>query len=315
MKADSAKPLTDEEKRSLRDAFGMFATGVTVITALQSDGVPRGFTANSFTSVSLDPSMLLVCLNRQALSCDVFANAEHFSVNILNQNQREIAGLFASQQADKFELAKWQPGIAGVPLLDQALGFFVCAREQLVEAGDHLVLIGRVVEYGIHQGNPLGYYRGRYFSIGLEEPLVEAAVEAGNVSVGCVLQKDRALLLCEAGDGAISVPKAPVKDRSQEGLCRVLEQAGLKPDMEFLYAIYRDQTTDMHGIFYHGTVTGPAPAGMRYIEFDDLDYSRVTNQAERSMLQRYVEEFRHGSFGVYQGNELEGTVRRLEVPK
>jgi flavin reductase (DIM6/NTAB) family NADH-FMN oxidoreductase RutF len=306
-----AEPTSIEEKRSLRDAFGAFATGVTVITTRQDDGVPRGFTANSFTSVSLDPPLLLVCLAKSAKSCEVFAQAEHFAVNVLSESQKDLSGLFASQRPDKFDIAAWRAGAGDVPLLDGALAHFACARHRLVDAGDHLVLIGRVIDHGVGEGAPLGYFRGNYFSVGLEEPLVEAVAEGGNVTVGAVLQNKTSLLLCVGPDGAVSVPKAPHEDATHEGLCQMLETAGMKVETDFLYAVFRDRETGAHGIFYHGSVSGPPAPGMAYVAQDEVPLDRVSNAAERSMLARYLEEFRHGSFGIYQGSETAGTVRRL----
>lgn len=160
---------TEETKRALRRAFGSFATGVTVVTTRQPDGTPRGFTANSFTSVSLDPPLLLVCIAKAALSCSTFTEAMHFSVNVLADDQQNISGLFASQSTEKFSLADWHVDTQDIPLIDGALASFSCARHTVVDAGDHLILIGHVLEFETKDGAPLGYYQGAYFSIGQEE--------------------------------------------------------------------------------------------------------------------------------------------------
>ena len=162
------------DPKALRNAFGAFATGVTVITTRQPDGTPRGFTANSFTSVSLDPPLLLVCLAKTAHSADVFATAPHFAVNILAEDQKAVSGLFASRAPDKFAQCAWTPGPADVPLIDRALAQFTCANHQLVDAGDHLILIGRIEHFTTAEGQPLGYFRGNYFSIGIEKDLADA---------------------------------------------------------------------------------------------------------------------------------------------
>lgn len=309
--APAPQAASPDERRALRNAFGAFATGVTVITTREEDGTPRGFTANSFTSVSLDPPLLLVCLAKTALSCPVFEAASHFAVNILTEDQKDVSGLFASQRTDKFALTSWHDGTANMPLLDDTLAHFVCARHKLVDAGDHLVLIGQVVAHGTGEGAPLGYFRGNYFSIGLEETLVDAATAHGPVRVGAVLQGDQGVLLRVTDDGAISVPKAPATDASHEGLSRALQVSGLNARTDFLYAVYQDQESGAHGIFYHGSVAGPPPDGMAYFAIDDLPLARVSNEAERSMLARYADEFRHGSFGIYEGTKTRGTVRRI----
>lgn len=162
-------PVSEADKQALRAAFGSFATGVTIVTTRQADGTPRGFTANSFTSVSLDPPLLLVCLGTSALSCDSFAAADHFAVSILAENQRSISGLFASKSPDKFSQARWTAGPEGMPLIDGALASFTCTRHQIVEAGDHLILIGQVMSHTSRAGNPLGYFRGSYTDV-LQRP-------------------------------------------------------------------------------------------------------------------------------------------------
>lgn len=307
----STAAAPDVDKRALRDAFGCFATGVTVVTTRQPDGTPRGFTANSFSSVSLDPPLLLICIAKSALSCDVFATADHFAVNVLSEEQKAVSGLFASQSAEKFDLADWHAGVEGVPLLDGSLGCFTCARHRLVDAGDHLVLIGRVIDHQSRDAQPLGYFRGNYFSIGLEESLVSAAGQSGDVTIGAIMERDQKILLSETAGGGWGVPKAPARNNSLGGLVAGLGDAGLAPELDYLYAVYQDSETGLHGIFYHGKVRGDAPAGMGYFSLDQIPLDRIENVAERSMLARYCEELRHGSFGIYQGDETKGTVHRV----
>ncbi len=303
--------MRDEDKRALRNAFGNFATGVTIVTTRQADGTPRGFTANSFTSVSLDPPLLLICIAKSAHSCDVFAEARHFAINILSEEQKAVSGLFASRSAEKFQLAKWDAGHADMPLLDASLGTFVCARHSLVDAGDHFVLIGQVLDFAVSSRQPLGYFRGSYFTIGLEEPLVNAAGASGSISISAVMECERRILLEKRQGGSFRVPRAPAGDNSLDGLVAALKSSGLAPKLDYLYAVYRDSETGHHGIIYHGTVTGNPPKDMAYFELDSLPLDQVHSAAERSMLARYREEFRHGSFGIYQGDQTEGLVHRV----
>ncbi|MGB3148744.1 MAG: flavin reductase family protein, partial [Paracoccaceae bacterium] len=302
---------TSPDLRALRNAFGAFATGVTVLTTRQSDGTPRGFTANSFTSVSLDPPLLLVCLAKSAHSCQTFMEAEHFAVNVLAEDQKAISGLFASREPDKFDQCAWTPGVGDVPLIDGALAQLACARERLVDAGDHIILIGRVLDFATSAASPLGYYKGTYFSIGLESSLVDAVAATGGTMVGAVLTDGGRILLAEAADGGLSVPKAPGTRPNLAGLRAHLQAMDLRPEVEFLYAVYEDRDTGLNGIYYHGQVAGPVPAGMVLLPLDGLPFDRVTNAAERSMLERYAQEFRHGAFGIYQGDETSGKVRRV----
>lgn len=303
--------MNDIVPRFLRDAFGAFATGVTIVTTRQADGTPRGFTANSFTSVSLDPPLLLVCLAKTAHSCESFMRAGHFAVNVLADDQKAVSGLFAGRAPDKFDQCRWTPGSGEVPLIDGALAQFACSRERLVDAGDHVVLIGRVIAASVREGRPLGYFRGAYFSIGLEDRLVSAIAAKGAARIGALLAEKGQILLERGPRGTLSVPLAPAAAPNLDGLKGALIAKGLHPEVDFLYAVYEERDTGTHGIFYHGRVSGAAPAGMTLLPLDALPLARVEDAAQRSMLQRYADEFRHGGFGIYQGNETAGQVRRL----
>ena len=148
----------------LREAFGSFTTGVTIVTTLQSDGIPRGFTANSFSSVSLDPPLLLVCLSKTALSYNIFTNSTYFAINVLSQKQKHISALFSTQSKEKFNSTNWEYGYNEMPLLTESLSTFVCSKEKLVDAGDHSILIGRIDDFSMNEGKPLLYYKGQYVS-------------------------------------------------------------------------------------------------------------------------------------------------------
>jgi crotonobetainyl-CoA:carnitine CoA-transferase CaiB-like acyl-CoA transferase len=306
-----SEPVSDIDQRQLRDAFGAFATGVTVLTSRQPDGTPRGFTANSFTSVSLDPPLLLVCIAKTAHSFDTFMGCETFAVNILAEDQKAISGLFAGRAPDKFAQCAWKPGVSGVPLIDGALAHFTCVPERSMDAGDHIVIVGRVIDLAATDGNPLGYFRGNYFSIGIEDRLVSAVAAAEGTRIGAVLTDHGAILLAKETDGTLSVPAVAGKNPSLDALRRYLIKNGLQPDVDFIYAVYEDRDTGATGIFYHGQVSGSVPKNMCLLPLDALPWDRIANAAERSMLQRYCDEYRHGAFGIYQGNELRGKVRRV----
>ncbi|MCE8510249.1 CoA transferase [Ruegeria pomeroyi] len=308
--AESA-PLDDEARRDLRRAFGQFATGVTVLTTRQEDGTPRGFTANSFTSVSLDPPLLLVCLAKTAHSCDVFAQAPHFAVNILSDAQKEISGLFASRSTEKFAGPHWHPGPQDLPLIDGALATFACARHRLVDAGDHLILIGRVLNHAVTEGKPLGFHNGAYFDLGLENRLADAATKDTNGVIAAVLAEGERILLEETPDGTLTVPKSPARDNTVAGFVRHMDSRGLTARLDHLYAVFQNSQTGAHSIVYHGTVSGAAPEGMRYHDLAALPLDQVANDTERSMLARYQREYRHGSFGIYHGTERSGIVHSI----
>jgi flavin reductase (DIM6/NTAB) family NADH-FMN oxidoreductase RutF len=151
------------DPRTLRDAMGCFATGITIVTALDTEGTPVGLTANSFTSVSLDPPLLLVCIANSAGTAPALREAAHFGVNVLQIGQQPTSNRFASRGEDRFANQPWAPGQTGVPLLGSSLVSFECQRESLHEAGDHFILVGRVVraQFEPHR-DPLLYFRGKY---------------------------------------------------------------------------------------------------------------------------------------------------------
>lgn len=151
------------DARTLRDAMGCFATGITVVTSRSADGTPIGLTANSFTSVSLDPPLLLVCIANTAGTASVLREAEHFAVNLLQTSQQPASNRFAGRGEDRFAATSWTPGETGMPLLDGSLGSFECKRHAVHDGGDHFILIGEVVRAQFEpRRDPLLYFRGKY---------------------------------------------------------------------------------------------------------------------------------------------------------
>ncbi|TIU20123.1 MAG: flavin reductase family protein, partial [Mesorhizobium sp.] len=116
----------DFDSGEFRRALGSFLTGVTIVTTIGLEGEPRGFTANSFTSVSLDPPLVLVCIAHKALGHPVFATSKSFAINILNEGQKAASGIFASKAPDKFASVDWRPGQTGSPILDGSVACFDC---------------------------------------------------------------------------------------------------------------------------------------------------------------------------------------------
>jgi len=151
------------DARTLRDALGCFATGVTVVTAMNAAGEPVGLTANSFTSVSLDPPLLLVCIAKTASSLPALEAAEHFAVNVLHIGQQPTSNLFARSGEDRFSGTPWRRGYNDAPLLSGALANFECRRHALHDGGDHVILVGEVVRARFEpRRDPLLYFRGKY---------------------------------------------------------------------------------------------------------------------------------------------------------
>jgi len=151
------------DARTFRDALGCFATGVTIVTAFCPDGTPIGLTANSFTSVSLDPPLLLACIATSAGSAPFLREAERFAVNVLQIGQQPASNRFAGKGEDRFAATPWETGEYGTPVLTGSLSSFECARHAVHDGGDHFILVGHVLRAIFEpRRDPLLYFRGKY---------------------------------------------------------------------------------------------------------------------------------------------------------
>lgn len=155
-------PLTVVDQDTFRRACARFATGITVATVLSPDGVPFGMTANSFTSVSCNPPLILVCVDYRSSILPHFRAAEYFGINILTETQRDYSVRFSQRQPDRFDGIDWRRGEHGVPLLAGSLAAMECSIYETVEAGDHAIFIAEVVRAEFCDGNPLLYFGSSY---------------------------------------------------------------------------------------------------------------------------------------------------------
>ena len=152
---------TGNDQHTLRKALGRFATGVTVITTRVEQGF-EGVTANSFAAVSLEPPLVLWSLRSAARSLPGFLASNCFAINVLSKEQAHISRHFATPQVDKFDGIDFGLGVDGCPIFDGSLAIFECRTENKVEAGDHVILIGRVVRVHYCDGMPLVFAGGQY---------------------------------------------------------------------------------------------------------------------------------------------------------
>lgn len=158
---DTGPPALDPLR--FRAVMGAFPTGVAVATARRSDGSPSGLTVNSLTSVSLDPLLLLVCIDHAAASHSDILESGAFAVNLLRADDSEISDIFARVgREERFEGLEWEAGPTGSPILARALGWIDCRVHQTHVAGDHTIVVGRVEAFDLHPGRPLVYHRGGY---------------------------------------------------------------------------------------------------------------------------------------------------------
>ncbi len=160
------------DPREFRDTVGCFATGITVITTVDESGGPVGFTANSFTSLSLDPPLVLFCLDRKVTSFTAFAAKRPFAVNILSSAQTEVSQLFATSGPEKWAGVEFEAWETGSPILRGCLANLEGTIESVHEGGDHVIVIGRVVAINRAEAAPgaLLYYNGSYAELSTDNP-------------------------------------------------------------------------------------------------------------------------------------------------
>jgi len=152
--------------RALRNALGRYTTGVAIITCMDADGSPVGLTANSFSSLSLDPPLVLWSLRSQSSQMAAFSQAQHFAINVLAEAQVELSRRFSSSTLDRFTEGAWAPGIGGAPVLSACVAVFECETASQQPAGDHVLFIGRVLAVLEAQLPPLVFQAGHYRLLG-----------------------------------------------------------------------------------------------------------------------------------------------------
>ncbi|MDN3058789.1 MULTISPECIES: flavin reductase family protein [Streptomyces] len=151
---------------AFRSALARFPSGVTIVTTRSASGTLHGFTASSFASLSLDPPLVLVCLDRGADCSPVFMAAERFIVNIVTPAHAELAIKFATKGENKFAYGAFAFDESGHPLLPDAAAVIHCELEHVVPGGDHVILIGRVHDARTGSGKPVTWYRGDFLHLG-----------------------------------------------------------------------------------------------------------------------------------------------------
>lgn len=150
---------------TFRSVLGRFAAGVTIVTALDSQGRDYGLTVSAFSSLSLEPPLVVVCIDHGASLHPVLQKAEHFAVNILSTDQEPLARRFSTLTDERFNGVGYVRGQTGVAVLDDVLAILECRKLHAFEGGDHTIFVGAVETAHAHGGSPLLYYRGGYAQI------------------------------------------------------------------------------------------------------------------------------------------------------
>ncbi|WP_415404932.1 flavin reductase family protein [Tateyamaria sp. SN3-11] len=294
------------DPQALRQAFGSYMTGVTIVTARAADGTPVGFTANSFTSVSLDPPLLLVCPGTHLSSFETFRTCTHFAVSILAEGQDEISNTFASSKGTRFDAVAWTPDTNGVPLIDGAVATFSCNTHSCAPAGDHVILVGQVSAFA-KSGKPgLGYGQGGYFTLA-KERMAQAAPDRPT-HVGAIIERDGALVV-QGDAGARTLPGMTLAHNTaaRSAMAAHLEAQGLTAEIGRVYSVFDDANSGEKFIFFTATLRAPSAAA-QCIPLDHIPHTQWPSPAIATMMARYHRERANNQFGLYIGDSEAGDV-------
>lgn len=301
--------MTPIDPRALRNAFGTFMTGVTVVTAFDQHDEPLGFTANSFTSVSISPPLVLVCLANTSQNHDVLVNARGFAVNILGETQIEVSNTFARPVEDRFASVAWHKGPEGSPILDEVSAWFDCSMHKTVEAGDHVILIGQVEAFDSTTIPGLGYACGAYVT---PSTTAEALDKNTHLIVSALIERDGHVLLMDNGHGGLALPEKTVeKEGASAALDALMSSIGLQAQPGFVYSVFEDVGRKRQHISFLCQATEGKPSKGRFLPLPGAALLAVSDPATRTMLERFASETVLGNYGIYYGNQNSGEVRPI----
>ena len=153
------------DSRELRNILGHFITGVTVITTKDADGKPFGLTANAFSSLSLDPPLILICVDKKVDCYACFEQSKVFVVNFLHEEQEHLSKQFATKGIEKFAGLEVRYGRSGAPILEGAIGYIECKLAHIYEGGDHTIYVGEVLHAAASGERPLLFFKGKYYRL------------------------------------------------------------------------------------------------------------------------------------------------------
>ncbi|HIF88741.1 MAG TPA: flavin reductase [Candidatus Thioglobus sp.] len=310
--------MISEETRKFRHALGAFPTGVTIVTTIDANGEPIGFTANSFSSVSLDPKLILICIDKASINLTTFTESGHFAVSILSEKQQQISTTFASPVEDRFSNVNWQTKTTGSPIISGAVAWFDCAKDKCVDAGDHYILLGRVLEFNSNIATPLVFLRGNYVNLTLEQKMLRAMEDnSTKVLVGALIECRSKIFLNEKADGYLDFPTASSLGSldNNSSLLGKLNLMGIDASEHYLFSVFESDDDKTSLIYYRAQVenTGNAKEGGFYA-FDEVPFERIRDEWSRTMLKRYIAERALSAFGIYVGNETDGAVEAVTKP-
>ncbi len=312
--------MNKAKPQDLRQILGKFLTGVTVVTTLDQHDVPVGFTANSFTSVSLDPPLVLVCIAQSAGLASVFRRANAFAINILSTEQEAISNNFARKDEDRFADIDWKAKQTGSPIIKGSAAWLDCNMHEKIVAGDHIILIGRIIGAEKSTRHPLGYYQGQYCAIDLPEATLSVIERQESVhsSAGVLVDHDDHLLFIKNPEGQYDVPRVlPSRNGDGSNVVEAMTEIGIDVRDKALFSIVEGRHHQRLSIYYRcqaESIDNLSDAA-EFFPLDVLPLDELSFPYLGRVLQRYVEEKRAGQFAIYVGEEHQGYLEKVPERK
>ena len=308
--------MNKEDSRDLRLALGSFPTGVTVVTSKDKDDNPIGFTANSFTSVSLSPQLILICIDKASFNIQSFSVGKHFAVSVLSESQHHISTTFASPDSDRFKNIQWEVKITGSPIISNSVAWFDCDKDQFIDAGDHFIVIGKVRGFDSNSQRPLVYLRGNYVNFGLEQKMLLAMEnKATKILVGALIEwRKKIYLLKDQSTGLLYFPTATRLGQSNDDVSLLGKLQNLKISVteHYLFSVFENSDDKTSLIYYRAKIEdGSSVTIGQFYEFDSIPFDLLIDEPSRIMLKRYITERELDAFGIFVGKESEGKVEAI----
>ena len=308
--------MNKDKTRNLRQALGSFPTGVTVVSCLDKNKNPLGFTANSFTSVSLDPQLISICIDKESFNIDSFSITKHFAVSVLSEDQQSISTTFATPNEDRFQNVEWRTEDTGSPIIENAVAWFDCNTRQVIDAGDHLILIGEIIAFDSSPKTPLMYLRGNYVNLGLEQKMLLALEnENTKIVVGAIIEwHKKVFLLKDKTNKSLYFPSASRLGHidDNDSLLGILKNLKISINEHYLFSVF-EKAEDKTSLIYYRAQVKEALEDMDdyFYPFDDIPFDKLSDEASRIMLKRYIKERELNAFGIFVGKESEGKVEAI----
>ena len=308
--------MNKDKTRNLRQALGSFPTGVTVVSCLDKNKNPLGFTANSFTSVSLDPQLISICIDKESFNIDSFSITKHFAVSVLSEDQQSISTTFATPNEDRFQNVEWRTEDTGSPIIENTVAWFDCNTRQVIDAGDHLILIGEIIAFDSSPKTPLMYLRGNYVNLGLEQKMLLAMEnENTKIVVGAIIEwHKKVFLLKDKTNNSLYFPSASRLGHidDNDSLLGILKNLKISINEHYLFSVF-EKAEDKTSLIYYRAQVKEALEDMDdyFYPFDDIPFDKLSDEASRIMLKRYIKERELNAFGIFVGKESEGKVEAI----